>query len=698
MKKILYTLLITIISLGAIAQKDLPFDKANFKDKKAEYKEAKKSLDEGDDYFTGYKSAGIPQYHQAIKPFEKAYDFNPNSAMLNLKLGICYLNGFHKHKSLDFFKKAYKLNNTCSKKIHFFIGRAYHLKYEFDKAILEYGYYKKTLNQKDEIEEIYIVNKRIAECESAKKLYSEPIRVWVDNLGKNVNSEHGDYAPLITADESKIFFTSRRLGTGEDIDPYADDYFEDVWYSEFVDGEWTPAQNMGKQFNTEQHEATAGLSPDGQTIYAYIGRYGQGDIYYSSIEEGEWTKLKSVGKNVNKKDSWEPSACVSFDGKKLYYVSNKEGGIGELDIYVSTWDEEKERWGEGENLGPVVNSKYDDRSVFIHPDGKTLYFSSRGHNSMGGYDIFYTVLEDGNWTEPKNIGYPVNTPDDDVNFVMSASGRIGYYSSFHEDGLGEKDIYKVTFLGPEKEPLLNNEDNLLASVAEPVKEKVIEAKVEVVRNDLAILKGVITDKKSGNPLAATIELIDNETNEIVTTISSDSKTGKYLVSLPAGKNYGIAVKAEGFLFHSENFNIPEASGYKQYVKNIPLMKVEVGSVIVLRNIFFDYNKATITPASKNELERLIKLMNENPTLKIELSGHTDSRGNADYNQKLSQRRAESVVKYLVDHGIASNRLEHKGYGKTQLQITDAQMEGMSKEEKEDAHQQNRRTEFKILSK
>jgi outer membrane protein OmpA-like peptidoglycan-associated protein len=319
---------------------------------------------------------------------------------------------------------------------------------------------------------------------------------------------------------------------------------------------------------------------------------------------------------------------------------------------------------------------------------------------MGGFDIFVTKRkEDGTWETPKNIGWPVNSPDNDVFFVVSGSGRYGYYSSFRSDGYGEKDLYRITFLGPEKQPLTSTEDNLMASLANPVKEITIEPKVEVKTVNLAILKGLIRDARTLQPVEAKIELIDNEKNELVTTLSSDSKSGNYLVSLPAGKNYGISVKADGYLFHSENVDIPKASGYREYEKNIDLKKVEVGQTIVLRNIFFDLDKATLRDASRNELERLIKLLNENPTLRIEISGHTDTQGDAAYNQKLSEARAKAVVDYLIKAGIAAGRLEYKGYGESQPQIPEADILKMkTKAEREEAHQQNRRTEFKILSK
>jgi len=384
----------------------------------------------------------------------------------------------------------------------------------------------------------------------------------------------------------------------------------------------------------------------------------------------------------------------------LYFASERPGGFGGEDIYVSRWDEKKKEWGPAENLGANINTKYRETGVFLHPDGETMYFSSQGHSTMGGFDIFMSKRDEkGVWGAPVNIGYPINSPDDDVFFVVSGSGRYGYYSSFRQDGYGEKDLYRITFLGPEKPPIPSTEDNLIASLVNPVREIVIEPKVEVSTVNLAILKGIIRDARTLQPLEAKLELIDNDKNELVTTLTSDSKSGAYLVTIPAGKNYGISVKAEGYLFHSENVDIPKASGYKEYEKNVDLKKVEVGQTIVLRNIFFDYDKATLRDASRNELERLIKLLNENPTLRIEISGHTDTQGDATYNQKLSENRAKAVVEYLVRAGISASRLEYKGYGESKTQISEADILKMkTKTEREDAHQQNRRTEFKILSK
>jgi outer membrane protein OmpA-like peptidoglycan-associated protein len=396
-----------------------------------------------------------------------------------------------------------------------------------------------------------------------------------------------------------------------------------------------------------------------------------------------------MNKNINTDKYHESSACYSPDGNSVYFVSDKPGGQGDRDIYISHKDE-KGRWGEAINLGPTINTKLGEEGVFAHPDGRTLYFSSQGHKGLGGYDIYKSVFDEKTktWSTPENIGYPVNTPDDDVFFVVSASGRRAYYTSFNPGGYGEKDLYMITFLGAEKLMVNNNEDNLLASQAEPVKETVAAQTVAIKEAQLTILKGVITDALTRKPLEATIEIVDNQMNQVIATFTSNSATGKYLVSLPAGKNYGIAVKKEGYLFHSENFDIPNTAAFQQVTKDVELKNLAVGSKIVLKNIFFDFDKATLRPESTNELERLTKLLNDVPTLKIEISGHTDSKGANDYNKALSDNRAKAVVDYLIKAGIASNRLVYKGYGEEQP---------ISTNETDEGRQLNRRTEFKILS-
>ncbi|MFK7784558.1 MAG: OmpA family protein [Crocinitomicaceae bacterium] len=677
-----------LTTVGAFAQ-NVEFDKANFKDQKDGLKEAKNNIKEGDDYY----ERGEIFWKEAIPFYEKANAFNPNNALLNYKLGTCYLYSVHKSKAKDHLVNAVKLQPSIDPRINYYLGQAYHLDNKFDRAIDFYTKYRATVQDSWEREDIQL---RIQQCNNGKKVIKNPIRVFIDNLGTNVNTKFHEYGAVISADESVVIFTSRREGsTGGKIDPILNEQYEDLYIAtKKDDGTWGKAKNMGTNVNTNDHDAVAGISADGQRIIIYKGKSGMGDLFECTLEGSEWSKPQDFGKHINTKNFQEPSACYSPDGNILYFVSEKPGGIGGHDIYLSRRDE-KGKWGPGENLGATINTKYKEDGIYMHPDGKTLYFGSEGHTSMGGMDIFKSVYNETTkmWSKPKNLGYPVNTADQDAFFVISASGRHGYYmSTAQEDNKGLRDLYMITFLGDEKPMVLNNEDNLLASVAAPVKDVVIAPEVVVKEAQLTLLKGVISDFLTKELLGAEIEIVDNEANEVIATFKSNSTTGKFLVSLPAGKNYGIAVKKADYLFHSENFDIPNTAAFQEVEKNIELKKLSIGSKIVLRNIFFDLDKATLRPESTVELNRLIGLMNEVPTLKIELGGHTDSRGSDTHNQDLSERRAAAVVDFLTKAGVSADRLKSAGYGETQL--VNGCKNGVKCSDED--HQMNRRTEFKVL--
>jgi len=308
---------------------------------------------------------------------------------------------------------------------------------------------------------------------------------------------------------------------------------------------------------------------------------------------------------------------------------------------------------------------------------------------MGGYDIFMTTRNDlEQWTKPVNMGYPINTPYDDLFYASTASGKHAYISSNRDGGQGGMDLYRVTFWGPDKKMAIGSEDFLLASVAEPIQDVQIEAAVEVDKKSLTVFKGKVIDNITRSPLGADIIIVDNANGKVFSRFKSNSATGKFLLSLPAGKNYGISVNKEGYLFHSENFDIPAKSDYNLVNKDVELKNIAVGSKIALRNVFFETGKAIIDPASHTELGRLVDLLNDVPSLVIELGGHTDNVGSSDLNMKLSANRAVVVVDYLKREGISASRLQAKGYGPTQPVDTNNTSEG---------RQNNRRTEFMIVA-
>lgn len=674
-----------LISLGLSAQ-NVPFDKDFFPDRKDALRDAVKAMKEGDKIL----AEGLEHYYSEAIPFyELAHDFNPDNALLNFKLGVCYYNSLRKRRCMRYFQRAHELDAEVDPYIHYFLARGYHLNLKWDEAIGHYKLHRDFLRSEGLHQEREEVIRHIEECGNGKALVQQPERVWIDNLGPNINSEFHDYALVINADESRLMFTSRRPNTtGGQIDPDLNDYFEDVYIAQRYGDDWGVAENLGEGFNTETHDASVSMSADGQTMFIFrYNRRSKGDVYISQLmDDGFWSRPDPLGKPINT-DAHESSASLSPDNNTLYFVSDRDGGMGQRDIYYSRWDANKERWGEAQNAGPTINTRYDEEGVFIHPDGRTLYFSSAGHNSMGGVDIMYSTLDNGVWSNPRNLGYPINTPDNDIFFVPAANTRFGYYTSVREEGLGGRDNYKITFLGEPKPPVLNAEDNLIASLSEPMRDRVVEPEVEIKTSAMAILKGLIVDEVTGDPVKARIELTDNATAQAVAEFGSESATGKYLVTLPSGKNYGIAIKADGYLFHSENFNIPADANFKTYVKNIKLKRIEVGKSVVLRNIFFDTGKYDLRPESKTELERLESILRENPQIRMEISGHTDNVGSDENNQLLSENRAKAVVEYLIEAGIERARLTYMGYGESQPVASNDTPEG---------RQENRRTAFKII--
>jgi outer membrane protein OmpA-like peptidoglycan-associated protein len=370
-----------------------------------------------------------------------------------------------------------------------------------------------------------------------------------------------------------------------------------------------------------------------------------------------------LNENINS-SKWEGSVSVSADGSVLYFSSEREGGFGGKDIYRSK-RLPNGQWGKATNMGPAINTPYDDDAPVIHPDGITLYFSSQGHNSMGGFDIFNTTLNDsGFWSKPVNLGYPVNTTDDDIFYAPTADNKRAYYSSFRNDGFGEKDIYMITL--PEK-----------------------------VEAPLAVYTGEITSLMGGVPEGATITVKDNATGEVVGVYTPNSSTGKYLFILPPGKNYNITYEAEGYLFQSENLDVSDSSSYRLIHKPVELTPLRVGEKTALKNIFFASGSAVLKPESKNELNKLEVLMKKHPKIMVQINGHTDSQGNEEMNMKLSQKRAESVVEYLIkEAGIAEDRLKPMGYGPKMPIAINKNPDGTWNRA---GMQLNRRIEFEILS-
>lgn len=611
------------------------------------------------------------EYKQAIPYLKEAAGYNNKNALTQFQLGKCLFINYQKKEALKHFESAYKLNKEVDAELSWYYGQTLHYVLRFDDAVEQYQRALTKVRAKDP--RYRKVQMAIVHARYGKEAVKYPVKAKIINVGPPINTQYAEHSPVISADESVMIFTTiYPSNEGCKGDPMCG--LEDIYISQGDGKKWGKPEPI-KSVNTTNHDATIGLSPDGQRLFIYKNPPGYGDIFVSELDGNDWGKPSSMGSPINSK-YWEEVVSIAPDGKTLYFTSERPGGIGASDIYKATLGED-EKWSEPVNLGTLLNTPYEERAPFIHPNGVELYFSSDGRkDGIGGFDIYRsTMLEDGTWGTPENMGYPINTPDDDIYFVLSADQKTGYYASAKEGGYGDKDIYKIVM--PEDEPPV-------------VVEEDTEVVVAVKANALTVLKGVVTDAKTGEPLEGDIRVIDNELNQVVATFKSNSSTGKYLTPLPAGKNYGIEVSRDGYLFKSLNVNVPKSEGYQEVVKDIELSRIEIGAEIRLNNIWYDYDKSTLRPESVAELDRLNQLMVDNPSIKIEIGGHTDSDGSDAYNERLSQDRAQSVVDYLVkEKGVSRDRMVAKGYGEKSPEVANDTPENK---------QLNRRTVLKILER
>lgn len=680
-KNLFLLAIISILITSTGWAQNVEFSKYSFPNNKKELSDALGYIKTGDKYF----DAGPGVYHLALDMYSKAYSFNPNNALLNYKMGRCFMVDNDPAKAIQYLSQAIKLDERITpgmeyNDVHLLLAKALHKDYQFESAIQEYKKHKNGLTPQYLANESNRISRFIEECETGMSMTKKPTRVFIDNLGNTVNSAYADYRPLVVPEENMIIFTSSRENTTGQ--KRADDsyYYEDIFASYYEDGAWTLPINS-YDINSSNHDATAGISSDGSILYIYKSAGGN-KLYESWLIDDTYTFPERMSNSINAGDR-QSSASLSFDKTTLYFTSTREDGYGGQDIYYSIKDM-KDRWMDPVNLGASINTPYDEEGVFITPDGKSIYFSSQGHNSMGGFDIFRSDRIGDRWTEPVNMGYPINTPEDDVFFTLASNGQRAYYSSKKKDGYGGHDLYMITFLDAAKPLKLHESAPLFAYNGSKI---AIDFAPAIEQN--TVLEGIILDEISLAPVQATIEITDNVNGQIMASFESNSTSGEYLITLKPGKNYGITVSCPEYMFHSENFDIPDNAEARRLSKDILMKKMEVGTKIVLNNIFFDFNKANLRTESVAELDRLTKLLLDTPTLKIEISGHTDNVGSSSYNQELSSERAKAVVDFLIRNEIASGRLEYKGYGMEQPIAENSSQEG---------RQLNRRTEFRIIEK
>lgn len=634
----------------------------NYTTKKTVSGKLKKVWDKGMQY--NLKGDNI----KAIKEFEKALKMD--ARFINAQLQWAALNYEMKRFDLaeEGFEKVLAIDPDYNKKVYYTLGLAelkqnkYMEAAEHFKAYKESGAKNKSLLSK--------ADRLYKNCNFTGQALANPVPFAPESLGQNINTVNSEYLPSLTADGATLVYTVRERND------------ENFYISEKVDEAWQIGKPI-ESINTNMNEGAQSISADGKMIFFTDcgGRrgYGSCDLFYSEVRDGRWTPAENVGKPVNLK-SWDAQPSISSDKNALYFCSNRDGGQGESDIWVS-YRQKGGKWGAPVNLDSTINTPGKEQSPFIHPDGQTLYFMSNGHPGMGGFDLYYSRKQaDGSWGEAENIGYPINTKNNEGALIISLDGKTAYFASDRK--LGTTDA-NATFGDPTRSSDTDLYQFELYEAARPQPVTYVQAKVY--------------DLETKQALSASVEFIDLESGTTFATSFTDYE-GEFLICLPLGKNYALNVSKQKYLFHSENFALAENITLDQpFLLEIGLQPIKEtvsesgiparSKPIILKNVFFETAKADLRPESLTELNRLKKLLEDNPQLRIQLNGHTDNVGSDTDNLNLSDARARAVYSYLVENGIEASRLKSKGFGETKPIDTNDTPAG---------RQNNRRTEFIVI--
>lgn len=711
---------------------------------------------------------------------DKLLSINPESANYNYRKGFILLNSKSNYiaalpylvKGAEKISKNYDAFSSketgAPTDVYYHLGRCYHLNENIDKAEEYYNKFITESNKKSEL--LPKAQLAIIQCSLARIAIANPKSTIVKNIGNKVNNEYPDYSPIISLDGKSLYFTSRRpwenSETNQYRDPKLNDYPEDIYMSiNNGGGNWTAPKRL-TFCNPEINEATIAVSSDERRVYAYEDVTGAGDIYYSDFSNNSFQTLEQLDYNGVNTNSWETHCTVTPDGRNMYFVSDRPGGFGGRDIYRLV-KLPNGTWSEPVNLGPKINTAYDEESPYISVDNKTMYFASNGPTSIGGFDIFVSVRDENNtWSPAINLGYPINRTGDDLFYTTTVDGRRGYLSSFRPEGYGEKDIYEIQndFTSEAdvvvlKGAIINLDGGVLSEeshatirctkceVQEIIKvptrlrdgafittlQSCTEYELIFMENNSTELRretfsteclggykeiykeasfggkneliGKVTDKLTGKPIPnATVQLIDSKTKALLETLVTDDK-GEYRSNLLEGKAKGddlgldLKITSDSYLAKSATFTAKvgdKATSEMKYALDRIDVGTDVGKTIEVNPIYFDLDKSNIRPDAKIELDKIVKIMNDNPKIEIELGSHTDCRASSVYNEKLSDRRAKSSANYIKSRITNPSRIYGKGYGESKL-VNKCECEGDKTSDcSEEEHQANRRTEFTII--
>lgn len=589
---------------------------------------------------------------EATLLFEQAVTTDPNYINAHLQLANIYQNAYKNYdKAIEHFEKAIALDKTLYP-AYFYAAQNYFYKENYIKA-KEYAQIFKNNNTALTDKNLNMVNILIASSDFAQEAVKHPVDFNPINLGPNINSEQSEYFPSVTADGEEIYFT-----VNNPLNKYPN---EDIYTSTKINGVWQARTALANVNTTETQEGAHSITQDGRYIFyasdRRINNLGRFDIFIAKKEGNEWKSPKNMGRIINTAD-WESQPIISADSKLLFLVRKSRDGYGGSDIYVCRIDKNTGQFGKPENLGNVINTPGDEQRPYLHPDGKTLYFASDGHPGMGRADLFKsTLLEDGTWSKPVNLGYPINTSDVEHGLYVSADGKTGYIASDREGGYGDMDIYSFE----------------IPSSVKPA--------------TVVSVKGTTKDAETNKAVASTIKIIDAETEETYKLTGADALDGSFLITLPTGKTYVFQANADGYLPYSENFTLAKDMESNMYKLDALMQKVAKGKEFVLKNIFFEIGKYNLEPTSKAELNTLVEFLKKNEDIFLEIGGHTDDTGNELANKTLSENRAKTVYDYLISNGVSNSRITYKGYGESQPLVPNTTEENKAR---------NRRTAFKVL--
>ena len=634
LRKLFFSGLFMVVSLLTFSQGELS----------TQSKKARKLYEKAD---KKYKERS---FYEALDLLEESAKVDPAFFEAHIRMGSLY-KALGQEDSV--YSKYQAYFNTTIEPIASVIEKLAHMAFDRGEYVKAQEYLNQFLTEvpeRSKADDIVLLSSSLGFAQNQIENYDEAISV--DVLTENINRFKLQYLPSITIDNSAMFFTKRDHVSGD----------EDIVVSYSKNDGWLPAQSVSQRINSHLNEGACSVSADGRImIFTSCDKrdsYGSCDLYITKKTGENWSKPKNLGRSVNSR-YWESQPSLSADGKTLYFSSNRSGGKGGRDLWVSKNEDGK--WIKPTNLGDLINTPKDETTPFIHPDGETLYFSANGYPGMGGYDLYKANLTDSIWSQPQNIGYPINTHKDEVAIIIASDGVTAYFAK------EEQKNFEIL-------------DSKIVST---------RLKEEMSSNETTFIIGKVMDAKSHEPLRAEVQIVDLLGNKNVYLSESDSLTGVFYMILPKGLNLAAYVKKKGYLYADYSFESNSNSNSTFDTLTIELDRIEEGQSIVLQNVYFDFDSYELKQESESEIENAYQMLVDNPSIIVEIAGHTDNIGSVAYNLELSTKRANIIYQELIKKGIEATRITYKGYG---------QHSPKTSNDSDESRQSNRRIEFRVLRK